>query len=63
LKIKHHGSNELKKLTADKISTNSEFLKELSQEDAHKAGYLMAVEQMILEKKAIEKCKQSDVPG
>lgn len=59
-KIKSNGSEHLSLLTADKISRNDALLKNLSQEDAHKVGYLMAVEQMILEKKAIEKHKASD---
>jgi hypothetical protein len=58
LKIRHHGSDQLLKITADKISNNPELLNELSQEDAHKAGYLTATEQMILEKKAIERFKK-----
>jgi len=58
LKIKSNGSNELTKILADQISTDSQLLKELSQEDAHKTGYLLAIEQMILEKNAIEKSRQ-----
>lgn len=57
LQIKENGSDQLKKLTADKISGDLDLLKNLSQEDAHRAGFLTAIEQMILEKKAIEECK------
>ena len=60
LKIVHNGSDKLIKITADKIANNSELLKDFNQEDAHKAGYLMAIEQMILEKKAIEKHKMEN---
>lgn len=50
LHIKKTGSDQLTKLTVDKLSANPELLKDLDQEDAHRAGYLTAIEQMILEK-------------
>lgn len=55
LTIGVHGKNESMQITADKVSLNNDMLKTLSREDAHRAGYLMALEQMELERKAIEK--------
>jgi len=59
LRVKNIESDEVKSITVDKILANSDYLNNFSQEDAHRAGYLMAAEQMILEKKAIEKLKRN----
>jgi len=59
LQIQKNGSDQLTKLTADKISADPKLLKNFSQEDAHRAGYLMAIDQILLERKAIEKYKQN----
>ncbi len=51
--------NQYDNFTPDQISSNPELLNGLSQEDAHRAGYLLAIEQMILEKKSMENIKNS----
>lgn len=63
--IKSSNSDELTQLTVDKIALNKNILKDMSQEDAHKAGYHFAIEQLLLEKAAIEnmnkpKCKETN---
>lgn len=55
VKIQVDGADQVSVLTADQIAINKDLIKNLSQEDAHRAGYLMAIEETILEKKAIER--------
>lgn len=57
-KIQSSGTSELARMTADKIALNKNIIKDLSQEDAHKTGYHFAVEQLLLERAAIEKMKK-----
>lgn len=54
-KLRQRGCPHLLSKTADQISSEKTLLKQLDQEDAHRIGYVSAMEQVIREKEFLQR--------
>lgn len=57
--IQRRGQEGVTPTTADEISKNTNFIKDLSQLDAHMVGFTTATEQLIQEKELIKKARET----